>query len=174
MNTPARDEAYLAQVFSALDVKEWMGVFALERLWNNTDLYGNQKLSGAAGGQNAYLYKPSGDSWKFFMWDVDFCFSGLPTDPLFNFTDPPISNLCAQPLVLRMYWQALEDAAMGPWAPANVFSAIDAKYEAYLASGIAVGRPDNMKRFISVRRDHVLWLLSQNRADFAITSPAAN
>ncbi len=174
INTSANGDGYVADVFPAVDIKEWMGVFALERMWNNTDLYGNQKQSGNPGGQNAYIYKPDGDSWKFLMWDVDFCFSSLPTDYLFNFTDPPISNLCAQPAVLRMYWQALEDAAVGPWTPANAFPAIEARYNGYLANGISASPPTAMKNFISVRRDYVLWLLSQNRADFAITSNDGN
>jgi len=174
MNTLATGDDYIAQVFPAVDLKEWMEVFALERLWNNSDLYGNQKQSGNPGGQNCYIYKPDGDAWKFLMWDVDFCFSSLPTDYLFNFTDPPLSNLCAQPLVLRMYWQALEDAATGPWAPAKVFPGIDDRYQSYLASGIAAGPPTAMKNFISARRDYVLWLIAQVRADFAVTSPGGN
>src|SRR5207253_4519061 len=65
VNTTATGDAYLAQVSPIVDMKEWMGIFALERLFNNTDLYGNQKQSGNPGGQNCYIYMPDNDSWKF-------------------------------------------------------------------------------------------------------------
>ncbi len=174
VNTPATGDDYVAQVYPVVDVTEWARAFAVERMMNNTDLYGNRKNSGNPGGQNAFIFKPTDDTWKFYIWDIDFAFAGRPTDYLFNFTDAPISNMFSQPLVLRTYWQALEDAANGPLVAANINPGIDARYAAFQASGIAAAPPDYMKNFLAVRREHILWLLSGVRAGFAITSNGGN
>ena len=172
LNTPPSGGDDAATMFPALDIKQWAGVFALERMLNNQEFYANQEQPDKPGGQGCYLGKPDGDSWKLFPGDVDQCFSGSPTDPLFQFTDSPIANLCAKPSVLRLYWQALEDAANGAWAPATVFPGIDARHHAYLASGIAAEAPTAIMNFISARRDYALHLIAELRADFAITNHA--
>src|SRR5207253_77584 len=110
------------------------------------------------GAQNSFIFKPAGGSWKFLIWDIDAAFLGLPTDPLFDFTDPPVSNLFTHPLVLRTYWQALEDAAYGPLVPSTLFPPMDSKYVAYQGSGIAAASPQKMKDFLGVRRDYILEL----------------
>jgi len=177
MNTTATGEVYMAQMAATLDIKEWARSFAVERIINNTDLYGAKRLNGditKPGGQNSFLFKAAGDTWKFLIWDIDAAYLGTPVDPLFDFTDPPISNLFSQPYVLRTYWQALQDAADGPLVPAILHPLIDAKYEAYQAAGIPASPADNIKVFLSVRRDYILQLLSDVRAGFAITSNGGN
>lgn len=174
VNSTATGDAYLNEVGRTVDFAQWARVFALERLLNNSDLYGNQKNSGNPGGQNAFLFKPEGDTWKFIIWDIDFAFSGLPTSHLFHFTDAPTSNMFSHPFILRSYWQALEDCVNGPFNPDKVYPRIDAKHLAYQTSGIEADPPDKIKNFIAVRREYVLWLLSQVRADFDITSNGGN
>ena len=174
VNTTATGDDYLTEVLPLVDVAQWARVFALERVLNNSDLYGNQKNSGNPGGQNAFLFKPDNDTWKFIIWDIDFAFSGLPTSDLFNFTDPPISNMFSHPFTLRMYYQALEEIADGPFNPANVFPRIDGKYAAYQASGIEAAAPDRIKTFISIRKEYIQWLLTQVGAPFNITANSGN
>ncbi len=177
LNTTATGDAYLAQVAPVIDFTEWARTWAVERIINNTDLYGSVRKLGPidrAGAQNCYIFKPAGDSWKFLIWDVQAGFAGLPTDDLFGFSDPPMTNLFAQPLMLRTYWQALDDAAHGPLMPEIMFPWIDARYNAFLLSGFKVAAPENFKNFISVRRDYILGLLAGVRTDFAITSNGGN
>ncbi|HTD65517.1 MAG TPA: lamin tail domain-containing protein [Candidatus Limnocylindria bacterium] len=170
VNTNLTGEAYLSAIASTIDLKEWMGVFALERMVNNSDLYGNIKNSGSLGGQNCYIYKPVNDPWKFLMWDIDFCFSGSPTEQLFDFSDPPIVRMMSEPSIRRMYWHALEDLANGPLDPNNVFPSIDARHEAFVANRIESIPADAIKNFIVVRHDYIRQLISDVRADFAFTS----
>jgi hypothetical protein len=174
LNTTATGDAYAHQVGSLLDFSEWARAWALERIINNTDLYGSlmTKAGGAGkvGGQNCYMFKPANDTWKFLLWDVQAGFTGHATDSLFNFTDPPMSNLFNQPVMLRRYWQALADGVDEVLDPAKTSAFLDSRYAAYLANGINVTAPDNFKTFISIRRDYILWLLSGVRSDFAITS----
>lgn len=172
VNTTATGDAYVAQVAPVIDFTEWARCWATERIDNNMDLYGNLQIykGNKLGAQNAYIFKPAGDSWKFLLWDVQLSFAGTPVDPLFNFTDPPMSNLFSQPLMLRTYWQALEDAANGPLVPGNLFPWIDARHNAFQLAGIKTTSPDHFKNFLSVRRDYILSLLDGVRADIAITS----
>ncbi|MEY2410291.1 MAG: hypothetical protein QOF48_2961, partial [Verrucomicrobiota bacterium] len=173
LNTTATGDAYAQQVFPNLDVREWCLSFAVERIVNNTDLYGAKRLKGdvsKAGGQNAFILKPEKQGWQFLCWDLDAAFLGTPVDPLFDFTDPPISNLFLHPFVLRTYWQALEDAANGPLAPDQLNPLTMARYNAYQASGIPAGAPDGVLNFLSIRRDYILQLISQVRADFRISN----
>src|SRR6185503_19243730 len=173
LNTTSTGDAYAAEVFPNLDVWEWTRSFAAERILNNTDLYGARRIDGTSskpGAQNSFILKPGGDTWKFLIWDIDAAYLGTPVDPLFDFTDPPISNLFLQPYVLRTYWQTLEDAASGPLLPENLYPLMDAKYVAYQAAGIDASPADNIKEFLRIRRDYILQLLSDVRSGFAITS----
>ena len=177
LNTTSTGDAYAAEVFPLVDIKEWARAFAAERILNNTDLYGALRLDGPntkPGAQNSFIFKPGGDSWKFLIWDIDAAFLGTPVDPLFDFTDPPISNMFTHPLVLRHYWQALEDAAYGPLLPSALNSVLDAKYAAYRASSIGVNAPTAMKTYLGTRRDYILQLLSGARSEFDITSNGGN
>ena len=173
LDTTLTGDAYAQRVFPSLDVREWCLTFAVERIINNTDLYGARRLKGdvtKAGGQNAFILKPAGDTWKFLCWDLDAAFLGTPVDPLFDFTDSPISNLFLHPFVLRTYWQALEDAANGPLTPGRLNATAQARYSAYQASGIPAAAPDGVLSFLATRRDYILQLISDVRAPFAITS----
>ena len=173
LNTSATGDAYAQQVFPNVDIREWCLSFAAERIVNNTDLYGAKRLKGdvtKAGGQNAFLLKPAGNNWKFLCWDLDAAFLGTPVDPLFDFTDPPISNMFLHPFVLRTYWQALEDAANGPLEPTRLNAFAQTRYKAYQASSIDVSGPEGVLGFLSIRRDYILQLISEVRADFKILS----
>lgn len=178
LKTTSTGDAYAAEVFPNLDVKEWARSFAAERIINNTDLYGARRIiSGTEdkpGGQNAFIFKPGGDTWKFLIWDIDAMLLGTPVDPLFDFTDPPISNLFKHPYVLRTYWQALEDAAHGPLRDENMFPVMDAKYAAFQSAGMAASSPQSMKIYLGIRRDYILQSLSESQSAFALTSNGGN
>ena len=121
LNTTSTGEDYAQQVFPVVDVTDFARDFAAERIINNTDLYGARRIDGTLTARPVRRThsssNPAGDTWKFLIWDIDAAYLGTPVDPLFDFTDPPISNLFLHPYVLRTYWQALEDAANGPLVP---------------------------------------------------------
>ena len=168
LNTSATGEAYLAAVWPLVDFQELARVFAVERVINNTDVWGN------GGGQNFYIYKAgSAGKWNGLLWDIDFAFvNGTPTANLFNFTDTPITTLFNHPLMRRIYWQALEDAAHSSLLPANLHPLLDAKYDAMRASGLNPSAPTSIKTFAQVRRDYILSLLSTVRAGLTISNNA--
>ena len=173
LKTTNTGDAYAAGVFPAVDVTSFARAFAAERILNNTDLYGARRISGTEskpGSQNSFVAKPGGDKWKFLIWDIDAAFLGTPVDPLFDFTDPPISNLFLHPYVLRTYWQALEDGANGPLRPQVMYPVMDAKFAALTQAGIAASAPQAMKDFLGVRRDFILQSLSENKSPFSITA----
>jgi len=173
LKTTNTGDAYAAQVFPHVDVSSFATAFAAERILNNTDLYGARRIDGTeskAGAQNSFLSKPGGDKWKFLIWDIDAAYLGTPVDPLFDFTDPPISNLFLHPYVLRTYWQALEDGANGPLRPSVLHPVMDAKFAAFQAAGIAATAPQQMKDFLGIRRDFILQTLSENKSPFSITA----
>ncbi len=178
LDTTATGDQYAAEVFPWIDVWEWARSFAAERILNNTDLYGAKRIVSATetkpGAQNSFIFKPGGDTWKFLIWDIDAAFLGTPVDPLFDFTDPPISNLFAHPYVLRTYWQALQDAAYGPLMPQNLHPVMDAKFAAFQAVGLDATSPQPMKTYLGIRRDYILQLLSENNAPFSLTSNNGN
>ena len=172
LKTTSTGDAYAAEVFPHVDVWSFATAFAAERMLNNTDLYGALRIDGTEtkpGSQNSFLAKPGGDKWKFLIWDIDAAFLGTPVDPLFDFTDPPISNLFLHPYVLRTYWQALEDGANGPLRPSVLHPIMDAKYAAFQAAGLPANPPQAMKNFLGIRRDYILQLLSEQKIPMAYT-----
>ncbi len=177
LKTTSTGDTYAAEVFPHLDVTSFARAFAAERMLNNTDLYGARRIEGTeskAGSQNSFLAKPGGDKWKFLIWDIDAAYLGTPVDPLFDFTDPPISNLFLHPYVMRTYWQALEDGVNGPMVPSKLHAVIDAKYAAFQAVGIGANSPQQMKDFLGIRRDYILQLLSETTSPFSITVNGGN
>jgi hypothetical protein len=177
LKTTSTGDAYASEVFPHLDVTSFARAFAAERILNNTDLYGARRIEGTeskAGSQNSFLARPGGDKWKFLIWDIDAAYLGTPVDPLFDFTDPPISNLFLHPYVMRTYWQALEDGVNGPLVPSKLHSVIDAKYAAFQAVGIGASSPQQMKDFLGIRRDYILQLLSETTSPFSITVNGGN
>lgn len=177
LNTSATGDAYIQQVMSVVDVRSWARAFAAERIINNTDLYGAKRYDGPftkPGAQNSFLLKPQNEGWKFLIWDVDAAYLGKPTDPLFDFTDPPVSNMFLHPLVLRIYWQALEEAVNGPLRPDKLHPLMDDRYAAYLAGGISATAPTKMKEFLGIRRDYIIQLLSEVQAPMAINNNGGN
>ncbi|MBI5385163.1 MAG: lamin tail domain-containing protein [Verrucomicrobia bacterium] len=165
LGTTATGEAYARLVGPVVDFNEWARTFAVERIVGNTDVYAN------GGGQNCYIFKPAGGAWQFLIWDIDFAFATQqPTYSPFNFSDTPITKMFNEPLVRRLYWQALEDAVNGPLVPANAYAMIDARHAAHQAAGVNTAAPTALKTWIASRRDYLRSLLAGVRAPFAITN----
>lgn len=176
VNAPANN--YTASVEGTLDVEQWMRTFASEHIVGNWDSYGY------GNGQNMYAYKPEGDRWKLMRWDIDVCL-GNASDPanadLFKLTNPYfpnyngdttiVSRMYQQPAFARAYWRAVQDAVNGPLLPANLNPLLDARAAAFTTSGIGVSAPDNIKTYLSTRRDYCLSRLAGVSAGFTVTTP---
>ena len=162
INTPA----YTSVLTNMFDVREWFKADVTQHLYNNTDSFSY------GGGQNAFMYKPTHDGWKQFLWDVDFAFGGSPVDP--NLTgiggaDHGPRNDHAP--FTRIYWQTLWEAANGMMTSARSDTILDARYNGMIASGVSVGSPAGIKDFILQRRAYILsQLASNNTTPFDIQS----
>lgn len=157
---------YTAGVQALVDVPQWMRTFALEHIVINWDSFGFNR------GKNMSTYKPNMGKWTMFMWDVDFLFmmGGSTDTDLFTAGDPTIATMLNHPPFRRMYYQALQDYALGPMTSTDIRPQMDARYAALLANGISVSSPDEAKTWIEQRRTYVLQQVNLVNAAFAITS----
>jgi hypothetical protein len=134
-------------------------------------LFWNPDSFSYGGGQNAFAYKPERDTWKLFLWDVDFAFGGPSNDP--NLTGiggaehGPRNNHAP---FGRLYWQAIIDAANGLLTAARSNPILDARYNGMVAGGASVASPQALKDWIAARRTFVLSQIAANQSTFAITS----
>ena len=93
-----------------------------------------------SGGQNAFAYKPRSDTWKFFLWDIDFAFGGDPNDAnLLGIGGAEHGPRNDHPPFRRIYWQALIEAANGMLTAARSNPILDARYNGMIAAGANVG-----------------------------------
>lgn len=159
--------AYVEQMEKFLDVENWMRTFAVEHLVGNWDSYGNRN------GQNMYAYKPTHDTWKLFIWDLDIALGGISdpaTSSLFAVSDTVIGRMYTTPAFRRVYWRAMRDAVNGPLNATVVNPMLDAKYAAFQANGISASSPAGIKSYIASRRSSVIAQLNAVAASFTITS----
>lgn len=157
---------YTAGVQALVDVPQWMKTFALEHIVINWDSYGYNR------GKNMSTYKPNMGKWTLFMWDVDFLFmmGGSTDTDLFSIGDPTMVTLLNNPPFRRMYYQALQDYALGPMTSTAVRPQMDARYAGLVANGISVSSPDEAKTWLEQRRTYVQQQVNLVNAAFAITS----
>ena len=165
-NAPINSDAYTLALTNAVDVEEWFKVHVTQHLYNNGDSFSY------GGGQNAFSYKPEKDTWKLFLWDVDFAFGGDPNDPnLFGIGGAEHGPRNDHAPFTRIYWQALIEAANGMLTPARSDAILDARYNGMISAGATgVGSPAGIKSFIATRRQLILNTIAANQSPFAITS----
>ncbi len=156
---------YRQQLETAVDVDNWLKTYAVEHVVGNNDSFAY------GGGQNMYTYKPTGDTWKMLIWDIDFAFAVQPpTSDVFEGIGRSNGIDLGEPAYRRRYWQILQDLANGPLTATRSSPLLDARYNAMVAAGRAVENPSAIKSYISQRRANLLNLLSSNvPARFAIT-----
>lgn len=164
---PLNTDAYTATLMNAVDVEQWYRVHVTQHLINNPDSFSY------GGGQNAFLYSPQQDTWKLFLWDIDFAFGGDPNDGnLFGIGGPEHGPRNDHAPFTRIYWQVLMEAADGMLTAARSNPILDARYNGMTASGAGVGSPQGIKDFIATRRNVVLAQIAANQSAFSITSNA--
>ncbi len=166
-NAPIGSDAYTAALSSAFDVEEWFKTDVAQHLFWNPDSYSY------GGGQNAFAYKPERDTWKLFLWDVDFAFGGAANDAnLTGIGGADHGPRNDHPPFARIYWQAIIEGANGMMAPGRSDAILDARYNGMIAGGAAVASPLDLKNWIAARRAFVLTQITNTQSPFAILSNA--
>ena len=164
-NAPIGSDAYTAALTSAFDVEEWFKTDVSQHLFWNPDSYSY------GGGQNAFSYKPERDTWKLFLWDVDFAFGGASNDAnLTGIGGAEHGPRNDHPPFARIYWQAIIEAANGMMTATRANAILDARYNGMVAGGASVANPQGIKDWIAARRAFVLTQITANQSAFAITS----
>jgi hypothetical protein len=163
---PINSEAYTTVLTNTFDVREWYQTHVVQHLIVNNDSFSY------GGGQNAFMYKPSREKWKLFLWDVDFAFGGSASDANFfgiGGADHGPRNDHAP--FNRIYWQTLMEAANGMMTPARSDTILDARYNGMIANGASVGSPSGIKSHIATRRATLLaQIAAANTSTFEIQS----
>lgn len=163
---------YVPQVHQQVNVRNWMRVFALQRIVGNWDSYGFSR------GKNGYIYKGEGIQWEMFPWDIDFVLgsgSNGATDGLWGANDPTINRMYDTPEFKRILWQAYLEAVEGPMLPENYNPPMDERYRILRANGITASAPQPVKDYINARRNHIISQMNAaNTTTFAITSNSGN
>ena len=149
--------AYTSTLTNVIDVAEWYQVHVTQHLYNNGDSFSY------GGGQNAFAYKPEHDTWKLFLWDVDFAFGGSATDAnLFSIGGAEHGPRNDHPPFLRIYWQTLIRAANTFMTAARSNPILDSRFNGLTAGGASVGSPQGIKDFIAARRAYILGVIAAN------------
>lgn len=158
-------DAYRRQLENTLDLDNWLKTYAVEHIVGNNDSFAY------GGGQNMYCYKPARDTWKLYIWDIDFAFASLdPTSDPFQGIGRSNGIDLGEPAYLRRYWEILQDLANGPLTAARAYPVLDAKYSAMTASGRAVENPTAIKTYLTQRRSNLLGRIATNAtASFTLT-----
>ena len=166
--TSANGEAYTRIIEGVMDVDQWLRTIAVEHIVGNVDSYAY------GGGQNMYTYKPLSDTWKLMIWDIDFAFAyGTPQDDLFGFSDGQVQRIYNHPPFRRMYLRALQDAANGPLVSLRVDPTLDARYNAFVAAGVAPENPAAIKSYIAQRRTYILQQLTNHISNFSVDASSS-
>ncbi len=165
-NAPIGSDAYTAALTSAVDVEEWYKVHVAQHLFWNPDSFSY------GGGQNCFAYKPERDTWKLFLWDVDFAFGGAANDAnLTGIGGADHGPRNDHPPFARIYWQAIIEAAYGMMASSRADAILDSRYNGMVAGGASgVASPLDLKNWIAARRAFVLTQITNNQSPFAVVS----
>lgn len=154
---PIGSDAYTSTLTNTFDVREWYQVHVVQHIVNNSDSFSY------GGGQNAFMYKPTRDKWKLFLWDVDFAFGGDPNSAsLFNIGGADHGPRNDHPPFARIYWQTLMEAADGMMLSSRSDPILDARYAGMVANGASIGNPNNIKSFIQTKRNVILNVIATN------------
>jgi hypothetical protein len=167
------------------DMEQWMRVFALEHLVVNFDAWGYDI------GKNLYAYRPPGDRWRLFPWDIDWVMLASaqhgyhPRSPLLYRNpapfgeanrDPTVGRMYRQPAFQRSYWRAMQDAVNGPLDPARVAARLQAQHTALVDRGItrsaggSLESPSAVITWLAERRAYLQEQLSPFQLPFMVVA----
>ena len=161
--------ALTAAYSSLVDYEEVFRVFAVEHASGDWDSVGTQNQ------QNMYGYMPEHGKWHLMKWDLNIVLGSANSDTaswgvgvnVANFapatpgpTDTAVLGLYTNAVFRRALLRGLKELATGPMAKANYEPVMDAKYRAFLASGITPRSAfGDAKTFIDGQRAYILGTL---------------
>ena len=141
-----------------VDINEWARHCAAEHAANNWDSFA------AENGQNMYLYKDTGTTWRWLPFDRSIVFSGSTSYDLFvghtYFPDPPFNALEAQPDFRRCWWVAYRELATQWLAPEVFHSWLDSRSSAFASAGVSAASTSATKSWIAARRTFIQQALA--------------
>jgi hypothetical protein len=163
---------YVANMENLADLENWMRVFAANHAAGNWDSFGAQNA------QNLYGYiGMEGTKYSLMMWDFNIVFGNSgswgPGQNLFavNGADPNTANLYRQPEFRRMYWRALQELINGPLDVSQSGPLLDAKFQAFAASGVNVQNPSAIKSWLTSARNSIAQqLAAENTTNFTVNT----
>ena len=139
MNTPTNTPLFYTNVEAMVDTEEWMRMSALEHATGDWDSFFTQNQ------WNMYVYKPLAGKWTALKWDWNITLGGgtatwgPDAGNLFNVgaNDSVMGTFQNYPPYRRAYLRALKEIAAVAMNNTYADPVLDAKYKAFLASGIA-------------------------------------
>ncbi|MBI3868012.1 MAG: lamin tail domain-containing protein [Verrucomicrobia bacterium] len=173
-NLPANSPAMIQNLLAQADIEEWMRSFASVHSVGDWDHFGSQNA------QNMYGYKPKSGRWSLLIWDHNIVLGNSgswgPGANLFSYTggDVGMDHIYNTPQFTRAMWRAYKEIATGPFDAARVGPVLDAKYAAFLASGVNVASPSAIKSWIESARVSILSQLSSINANAALAVSGAS
>ncbi|HYV32654.1 MAG TPA: lamin tail domain-containing protein, partial [Candidatus Binatia bacterium] len=178
-------EALTANFSAVTDTEEYFRILSVEHASGNWDAIGSQNQ------QNMYGYVTKDRKWHLMIWDWNIVLGSASSDTGswgvgqfltgYNYSSPgpvdlPMQGLFANPTFRRIYFRGLKELATGPMLAARIEPVLDAKYRAFLASGVtpvSPGPPSDVKSFISGQRSAILtFIAAEDAAAFKITVPS--
>ncbi|MGA2862971.1 MAG: lamin tail domain-containing protein [Verrucomicrobiota bacterium] len=162
---------YSACMQNLADMENWMRVFAANHAAGNWDAFG------CPNGQNLYGYMGAlGARYSLLMFDFNIVFGNSGSwgagQNLFavNGADPNTGNIYNEPTFRRMYWRALQELVNGPLNVANSGPLLDAKYNAFVANGLAPENPNSaIKGWLTSARSSInSQIAAENVASFTV------
>ena len=189
-NTPTNGwTAHTAAMENIADMEEWMRIAAVCHSVGDWDHFGTQNA------QNMYGYKPQNGKWTLMIWDFNILLgnsgSWAPGQNLFNTTDtdnpmailysgdaaqggaPRIQN--PNPKFRRAYLRGLKEMADVHMQANSVEPIIDARQNAFLASGVNVpmANVNTLKTWIRDARNEIARVVALNDvANLAVAGPS--
>src|ERR1035437_647494 len=163
---------YVANMQNLADMENWMRVFAANHAAGNWDSFGAQNA------QNMYGYLGTqGTKYSLLMFDFNISLgnsgSWSPGANLFtvNSSDPNTTAILNNPTFRRMYLRALQELVNGPLNVANSGPLLDAKYNAFLANGVAAQNSSLIKDWLTQAKTSIAsQIAAQTSVAFTVNS----
>jgi hypothetical protein len=168
--------AHTAALEALVDVEEWT------RIWSVCHAVGDWDHFGTQNSQNMYGYKPRNGKWQLMIWDLNIVLgnsgSWTPGQNLvgtYTGAEARMQRIYANPTFRRMYFRALKELATGPMVASQVGAVMNAKYNAYVASGVTPTSPSAaVAGWIEQARTAILsTVATEDAASFALNGPTS-
>ena len=170
------EDTYGDEVAAVIDVEEWMRVFALERIVDNTDSYGMVNGSG----HNMYAYKPSAGKWQLLPYDFELAFWHDPIPGLlFPVNDTVLPRLLKHPCFERGLWRTVLEETQGDLLTSRLWAFFDANYAVLQTNlqpaNVNVPSPEEYyATSLAANLESITGFLQTLPTGFSVTSLAGN